>query len=156
MNVTIKPASGTLLGKSVGIIVKNQDGEYLLLDRRTGIRAWAAPAGHLEEGEDPRQCAGRELEEETGLVISPSDLFALSVLFHNDVYNAPCKTKHKDHEWHIFGIFDVLEDVEKKETLLKLAERNKHRGIGWFSPEEMRHLDLEPVWYYILKELRIL
>ncbi len=53
---------------SVGILAL--DGDDLLLVRQyrypTGEFLLEIPAGRLEEGEDPRDCARRELEEETG------------------------------------------------------------------------------------------
>ena len=55
-------------------VVENGDGEILLLkrskDSKYGPGLWGFPAGHLEEGETPEQCATRELIEETGPDIS--------------------------------------------------------------------------------------
>jgi bis(5'-nucleosidyl)-tetraphosphatase len=54
--------------RSAGIIVfrKASDGEnhFLLLDYG---RYWDYPKGHLKKGEDEREAALRELEEETGI-----------------------------------------------------------------------------------------
>ena len=55
-------------------VVENEDSEILLLKRSTaskyGPGLWGFPAGHLEEGESPEQCASRELSEEIGENIS--------------------------------------------------------------------------------------
>ena len=53
---------------TVGVAVVVVEGDRLLLVRRAGSYAdmWCIPCGHVERGEDVRQAARRELEEETG------------------------------------------------------------------------------------------
>jgi len=48
-----------------------KEGKVLLGKRKTkhGLDQWASPGGHLEYGEEPEECAKREVEEETGLKI---------------------------------------------------------------------------------------
>lgn len=53
------------------------DGTCVLLIRRTvppDVGLWGVPGGHLEFDESPREAAVRELCEETGLVVRPTDL----------------------------------------------------------------------------------
>ncbi len=54
---------------SVSILPYEDDHIYLLRQYRCAIDGcmWEIPAGTLEEGESPEECARRELEEETGL-----------------------------------------------------------------------------------------
>lgn len=142
----LRPTSGMLPCRSVGVVIRNQDGEYCLLDRRKGVRAWAAPAGHIDLGEDPRVCMERELEEEAGIRIESA---ALVEVAHCDALN-PCGRGAEWHEWFVYSGGVVADDH------LELREPEQHRGIGWFSPEEMRHLDLEPVWRAFFEKLHII
>ena len=51
-------------------VLENSDSEILLLKRSQestlGPGKWGFPAGHIEQGESPLQCARRELAEEIG------------------------------------------------------------------------------------------
>lgn len=64
------PAAGVLL---------ERDGRVLLVRRRYEPRAgaWCIPAGFMEAGETPEQSAGREVLEETGLVVQLTRLFGV-------------------------------------------------------------------------------
>ena len=57
---------------SGGVVFRKGPGgpEIALASRRTkrGTLAWGLPKGLVEEGEEPRETAVREVEEETGLV----------------------------------------------------------------------------------------
>ncbi|MGW1037590.1 NUDIX domain-containing protein [Streptomyces antibioticus] len=67
------------------VVAVDQDGRVLLIQRRwepfTG--RWALPGGHLDEGEDSRVAAARELGEETGVLVDAADLVLIGT------YNAP-------------------------------------------------------------------
>ena len=55
-------------------VLENDQSEILLLKRSVssqyGPGLWGFPAGHIEEGESPEECAERELFEEIGADIS--------------------------------------------------------------------------------------
>ncbi|WP_299151731.1 RNA pyrophosphohydrolase [uncultured Tateyamaria sp.] len=56
--------------KNVGVMVLNADGHVWVgqrLDRRASQDAWQMPQGGIDKGEQPRDAALRELEEETGI-----------------------------------------------------------------------------------------
>jgi len=63
-----------MIGVGVGILVL-RDGKVLLGRRRGshGAGTWSAPGGRLEYGETIEACAHRELLEETGLELGPSE-----------------------------------------------------------------------------------
>jgi predicted NUDIX family NTP pyrophosphohydrolase len=44
---------------------------------RRDAGAWSIPKGEFEEGDDPRACAVREFEEETGTALPPGELVEL-------------------------------------------------------------------------------
>ena len=53
--------------RGVGVLLFNRDGQVLVAKRRdTAGEAWQMPQGGIDQGEDPRAAALRELEEEIG------------------------------------------------------------------------------------------
>ena len=65
--------------KIVTLIYAVQDDQVLLLKRRKPpyVGHWVAPGGKVDRGESPRECAIRELREETGLCALDAELRAL-------------------------------------------------------------------------------
>ncbi|WP_282566099.1 NUDIX hydrolase [Streptomyces ortus] len=67
------------------VVAVDPDGRVLLIERRwepfTGC--WALPGGHLDEGEDSRHAAARELAEEAGVRVDAADLTLIGT------YDAP-------------------------------------------------------------------
>ena len=60
----------------VGAVVHDERARLLLVRRGTepGRGLWSVPGGRVEAGETPRQAVVREVEEETGLRITPGRL----------------------------------------------------------------------------------
>jgi ADP-ribose pyrophosphatase YjhB (NUDIX family) len=54
----------------VSVIVTNIGGDVLLLKHSYGPAVWALPGGGLKRGEDPMDCARREVHEELGITLA--------------------------------------------------------------------------------------
>lgn len=62
----------------ISVIITNEAGEVMLLRHSYGPKAWGLPGGGMGAGEEPVECAKRELREEVGLVVA--ELQPLGVL----------------------------------------------------------------------------
>lgn len=54
-----------MFAHSAGGVVLNPKGDVLVVQQRDG--SWSLPKGHIQEGEDPKAAAVREVAEETGI-----------------------------------------------------------------------------------------
>lgn len=142
--IAIKESGGKAPCKSIGVIVKNKDGEIILLDRRKGVLGWACPAGHIDSEESAEVWRDRELAEETGIVLAGE----VELVLRADINNA-CKRGFGEHEWFVYS-------AKADDDRLELKEPESHKGIGWFKPEEIKGLELEPVWRAILKRVGVI
>ena len=83
---------------SVLVFIENHAGEQLLMLRakQPNLGVWTPIGGKLEmaTGESPFQCAVRETEEETGLIIAPDDLHLFAMVAE--------KAYHGDTHWLMF------------------------------------------------------
>lgn len=53
-----------------GCIIQDKEGKILLLHRNTPVRIqWETPGGKIENGEDSKTAAKREIKEELGIVV---------------------------------------------------------------------------------------
>lgn len=116
--------SGIKVVPSVFTIIE-KDGKYLLLRRaNTGyMDGWYdLPAGHLEDREELKDGAVRELKEETGLVALPNDLRLVHV-YQN----------HTDEPPHYGYIFFARMWTGTPEIL----EPSKCDDMGWFDLDKL-------------------
>lgn len=103
--------------KVYGVICISRDNRLLLVKgKRTGI--WSFPKGHLKGNETSQQCALRELEEETGIVLKPETFYLTRKLFAG--------------EYFFYQVDDEF-PVEPKDTF-------EVSDGGWFSLEELPRL----------------
>ena len=93
-----------------GIVV--HDGR-LLLSYETLTDQWMIPGGGLEDGEDEKACCIREVAEETGCLVQPSDCFFEIDEFYED--------------WKYVNRYFVCETSGSAE--MSLTEREKEVGM---------------------------
>ena len=67
---------------------------------------WEVPAGRLDPGESPERCAGRELEEETGM--KAGRLEKLTTIFTTPGFT--------DERIHLFAAYDLAKGKARREA----------------------------------------
>lgn len=75
-----------IVAVTAGIIVK--DNRVLVVQRKPSSRRgllWEFPGGKLEQGENPRQCLKRELQEELGIDVEVGKRFEIVYHQYQDV-----------------------------------------------------------------------
>lgn len=65
-----------LLLPSVAAVIHDRKGNLLLQEKASG-EGWSLPAGAIEPGETPQEAVMREVMEETGLVVSTTDILGV-------------------------------------------------------------------------------
>lgn len=101
--------------------VINCEGKYLIC-YNTWRKQWELPAGHREKNETPKQCAIRELYEETGQVVSDLEFRGLlkvknlsnGNLKYNPIYFAQIEKLHpflKNAETSEIKLWDLKEEI---------------------------------------------
>lgn len=112
---------------AVWVFVTNEKNEIFLLRRaNTGWRDgyWTVPAGHVEKDEGPTGAAVRELEEEAGLHIEPSQLENPLVYFY----------PADDRQFERVSVFFTLKEYTGTP---KNAEPHKADQSGWFDIDNL-------------------
>ncbi|WP_158589483.1 NUDIX domain-containing protein [Butyrivibrio sp. CB08] len=116
-----------------------QDGK-LLLSYAAVDDIWMLPGGGLEDGEGERDCCVREVAEETGYVVRPSDC----MLEINEYYE----------DWKWVNRYFFAEVVETTEV--KLTEREKEVGMEprWLPIDEIIAIFSEHASYADTDEMK--
>jgi ADP-ribose pyrophosphatase YjhB (NUDIX family) len=126
---------------SVGALIE-RGGKYLLIFRAQDPKCYAGVAGHVDEGEEPTDAIRREVNEESGLQLTESKL-----LFEEFVDWNWCRRGVTGHYWRLYAC-QVTGEVQ--------LNASETKSIDWYTPQQIRDLDFEPVWKYWFEKLSIL
>ena len=120
-----------------GIILQNK---RILMSYETLTEQWMIPGGGLESGEDERTCCAREVAEETGALVLPSEC----VLEIDEYY--------ENRKWVNRYFFCSV----KGETELRLTDREKEVGMEprWISVDEIINIFSKYADYADTDEMR--
>lgn len=110
----------------VGVFIVKDDGAFLMYQRRGshGHGEWSTPGGHVEFGETWRQCAVREVKEETGLDIAEKNVELVGIT--DDFFNS-------DNKQYVTVIAKVKWNGQKP----KQMEPNKGSEWEWRTLENL-------------------
>jgi len=133
-------SNGELLHYSAGAIIK-RGGKYLLIDRVSPPYGFAGLAGHIDEGESGDDTITREVIEESGLKV-----LSYKLLFEEEILWNYCRSA-PSHKWRLYECEVEGEVIQNKE---------ESKSIGWYSVDEMKNLNLEPIWKYWFEKLGII
>jgi len=137
--MTLHPVTAARVRPTSRVLVLDEQQRVLLLGSRghapvpgAGVQWWYTPGGGVEDGEDLRTAAARELAEEVGLVVSPADLEG-PVWFRRHL--TPWAGEVVDSRETYFVLRDVDHEVDVSgRTAQELADDEPHR---WWSLAEI-------------------
>ncbi|MEX2483641.1 MAG: NUDIX hydrolase [Brumimicrobium sp.] len=107
-------------------IIDNQK-QILLIERKhkAGENSWALPGGFIEDNETPLQAVSRELEEETGIIITHfKQLHAFGAV-------------NRDPRFRVISIAHVATTDKRKHTLKANSDAKEAR---WFDIDKSPNL----------------
>src|SRR3989344_4462591 len=98
--------------------------------------------GHVDEKELPEEALCREVQEEAGVTVEKYKL-----LLEKEIDGVTCSRGIGVHYWYIYSC-----------TISGTITTNTRevKSFGWFTPNEIKKLPLEPSFAYLLKAIRII
>ncbi len=106
------------------VVLKNEQGEVLLVQSWLSSGKWGLPGGGLNRGESSAAAAVRELEEEVGIMLQESSLESLFTL------------RSRGHDEIVF-----VAHVEKSDLPTELPNTFEIKDAAWFSFRELPALE---------------
>lgn len=106
-----KPRSQKVYGV---ICITNESRILLVRGRDTGI--WSFPKGHITGNELPKDCALRELREETGIQLSDLNCIGSKKLYAGEYF-----------------IYEIQNEID-----IHIQDKKEISEAGWFTMEEFR------------------
>ncbi|KAL8463627.1 hypothetical protein ACS0TY_033551 [Phlomoides rotata] len=123
---------------NVGVCLINDDNMVFVASKLNVPGAWQMPQGGIEEGEEPRTAAIRELREETGVVSAE----IIDEVPEWLTYDFPPAVKAKVNrlwggEWHGQAQKWFLMRLTADESEVNLANEAEFSEWKWATPEEV-------------------
>jgi 8-oxo-dGTP pyrophosphatase MutT (NUDIX family) len=119
------------------VVLLDADDRVLLFETAEPGRAhepfWFTVGGGVEDGEEPRRAAVRELQEETGLHLEECDL--VGPVWQRDVVFSFDDTAYSSREWFYLARSPRPEIDTSGFTDIEAATVRQHR---WWTPDELR------------------
>ena len=113
-----------------GVTACVRDGEgRILLGRRADTGEWAMVYGIIDPGEQPADAAVREVKEETGVDVVPTDLVAVTSATTVTTYANGDRTQYMDHSF-------VCELVPGGCATPKVGD-DESLEVGWFDRAQL-------------------
>jgi putative (di)nucleoside polyphosphate hydrolase len=135
--------SGQFFRANVGVVLVNAKGEVLALERKPrGSGQWQMVQGGLDEGEEPREAANRELNEELGL---DPELHAEFVAEHPEwmAYELPARDRRPKHgrgqvqKWLLFRFKGKDSDIDLARSARDGGETQEFCAFKWTTLERL-------------------
>lgn len=103
------------------LVIWIDEGRVLLVRNGYGERSWGFPGGVMNRGEDPADCAVRELREETGVDVATGDLTLVGT-------HTQRTARHIDHVFRL---------VRPSDAQLDVTDRFEIAEIRWWPLDEL-------------------
>ena len=114
----------------IGVTAYVEDGEgRVLLGRRSDTGEWALVYGINEPGEEPADTVAREVAEETGVDVVPTDLVHVQAQHYETVYANGDRTQYLD-------LMFVCRLAEGGSAEPRVAD-DESLAVGWFAPDAL-------------------
>ncbi len=134
-------SNGSVIHCGVGAVIEKNN-KYLLIDRAITPFGFGCICGHINEGENPEKALIREIKEELGLNVSNYKL-----VLERELKNRGCSIGRIPHYCYIFEC-EVNGEININQKEVKSA--------GWYSKEEIKKLNLEPLWKFYFKKIKVI
>ena len=126
---------------AVGAVIE-REGKFLLIDRAITPYGFAGIAGHVDEKELPEEALCREVQEEAGVIVE-----SYKLLLEKEIDSVTCSRSISIHYWYLYSC--TISGTIK-------TNRREVKSFGWFTPQEIKKLLLEPSFAYLLKAVKII
>jgi 8-oxo-dGTP pyrophosphatase MutT (NUDIX family) len=117
---------------AAGVLAVDGDGR-LLVQRRRDTGQWALPMGKMELGETPSECAIRETQEETGILVGVTGILGI---FSDPGHIVAYGDGEVRQEYEIIFLGSPLSGAPRA--------NDEASEVRWVTAGELRGLDIHP------------